>query len=90
MPSDQTPWVVKGVPEHIRRTVKSYAVNHDMTMADALQMLVLRGLAVGITTSRDPALGVLRDFPDKVLAAHVQRVVEEIAQSCAVPRRASA
>ena len=61
-------WAVRDVPEHVRRTVKSYAVNHGMSMADALELLILRGMAVDITTARDPALGVLRDFPDTVLA----------------------
>lgn len=77
-PRSDKPWVVRDVPEHVRRTVKSYAVSHGMTMADALELLILRGVAADITTARDPALGVLRDFPDKVLAAHVQRVLEEI------------
>ncbi len=71
-------WAIRDVPEHVRRTVKSYAVNHDMTMADALELLILRGVAADITTARDPSLGVLHDFPDKVLAKHVQRVLAEI------------
>jgi hypothetical protein len=34
------PWVVRDVPEHTRREVKLYAVQHDMTMARALEAIV--------------------------------------------------
>lgn len=34
------PWVVRDVPEHTRRQVKLYAVEHDMTMARALEVMV--------------------------------------------------
>ena len=71
-------WAIRDVPEHVRRVVKSYAANHGLSMADALELLVLRGAAIGVSNARDPALGVLRDFPDKILAAHVQRVLDEI------------
>lgn len=40
MSSDQTPWVVKGVPDRIKRVVKSYASAHGLTMAAALEFLV--------------------------------------------------
>jgi hypothetical protein len=60
--------------------VKGYAGSHQLTMGEALQLLVSRGVAAGITTSRDPALGVLRDMPDRVLAELVGRVRQELAR----------
>ncbi len=72
------PWVVRDVPALTRRMVKGYAGTHQLTMAQALQLLVSRGVAAGITTTRDPALGVLRDMPNTVLAELVNRVAEEL------------
>ena len=40
MPDEKTPWVVKGVPEYIRRKVKIYAVQRGMTMAQAVEQIV--------------------------------------------------
>lgn len=77
MPDEQTPWVVKGVPDLTRRMVKGYAALNHLTMAQAVQLLVSRGIAAGITATHDPALGVLRDMPDQVLAELVNRVAEE-------------
>lgn len=81
MPDDEKsdkPWVVRDVPALTRTLVKGYAGNHNLTMAQALQLLISRGIAAGITITHDPALGVLRDMPDKVLAELVRRVGEEI------------
>jgi hypothetical protein len=35
-----TPWVVRDVPAHIRRKVRVYAAEHDMTMAQAIEAMV--------------------------------------------------
>lgn len=40
MPDEQTPWVVKGVPEYIRRKVKIFAVQRGITMAQAIEQIV--------------------------------------------------
>lgn len=71
------PWMIRDVPELTRRTVKVYAAMNQLTIAQAIQLLVSRGIAAGITTTHDPALGVLRDMPDKMLAELVKRVAEE-------------
>ena len=34
------PWVVRDVPEHVKRKVRVYAAQHDMTMAQAVEALV--------------------------------------------------
>lgn len=34
------PWMIRDVPEHTRRQVKMYAVEHDMTVARALEVIV--------------------------------------------------
>jgi hypothetical protein len=60
--------------------VKGYAALKDLTVAEALQLLISRGIAVGVMVPRDPALGVLRDMPDPVLAELVKRVAEETAR----------
>lgn len=80
-----TPWVVRDVPEFTRQQVRVYAVTHHMTMAQAIQLLVSRGVATGITQSSDPALGVVRDMPDKVLAELARRVVEETERRRSLP-----
>lgn len=45
MGDEQTPWVVKGVPAAIRRKVKVYAAEHDMTMSQSVEALVEKGLS---------------------------------------------
>lgn len=40
MAKNETPWVVRGVPEWVKRLVKIYAVSEKMTIADALTLLV--------------------------------------------------
>jgi hypothetical protein len=85
MPDEQSPWVVKGVPELTRRMVKGYAALNHLTMAQAIQLLVSRGLAAGITPTHDPALGVLRDMPEQVLAELVKRVAEETQRRNSMP-----
>jgi len=40
MPKQRDVWVVRDVPEHTRRQVKLYAVEHDMTMARAIEVIV--------------------------------------------------
>jgi hypothetical protein len=85
VPDEQSPWVVKGVPELTRRTVKGYAALHHLTMAQAVQLLVSRGLAVGIAPTNEPAFGVLRDMPNKLLAELVRRVAEETERRRAMP-----
>ena len=40
MPDDQSPWVVKGVPEDVRRKVRVYAARHTISMADAVAFLI--------------------------------------------------
>jgi hypothetical protein len=45
MPDEQTPWVVKGVPGYVRKKVKLYAVEHDLTMAKAIETLVETALS---------------------------------------------
>ena len=71
------PWLIRDVPELTRRMVKGYAALNHLTMAQAIQLLVSRGIAAGITATHEPAFGVLRDMPDKMLAELVKRVVEE-------------
>ena len=44
MPDETTPWVVKGVSAETRKKVKLYAVEHDMTMAQAVEQLVSTAL----------------------------------------------
>src|SRR5258708_30810415 len=44
VPDEKTPWVVKGVPEKTRRSVKVYAAQQGITMAEALEQLVKTGL----------------------------------------------
>lgn len=43
MPDETSPWVVKGVSQSTRRKVKVYAAEHDMTMAQALEVVVGNG-----------------------------------------------
>ncbi len=71
------PWLVRDVPELTRRMVKGYAGMNHLTMAQAIQLLVSRGIAAGISVTHEPAYGVLRDMPDEVLAELVNRVTEE-------------
>lgn len=40
MPDDQSPWVVKGVPEDVRRKVRVYAARHTISMAEAVAFLI--------------------------------------------------
>lgn len=40
MSDETTPWVVKGVPQWVRRVVKMYAVSRDKTMAEGLTELI--------------------------------------------------
>jgi hypothetical protein len=79
------PWVVRDVPELTRQTVKVYAAMNHLTMAQAIQLLVSRGIAAGIRATNEPAYGVLRDMPDKVLAELVKRVAEETERRHSMP-----
>jgi hypothetical protein len=59
------PWLVRDVPELTRRMVKGYAGMNHLTMAQAIQLLVSRGIAAGISVTHEPAYGVLRDMPEE-------------------------
>lgn len=85
MPSEETPWVVKGVPEFTRHTVKVYAAINRLTMGQTIQVLIARGIAAGIPATQEPAYGVLRDMPDKVLAELINRVAEEAERRRSMP-----
>lgn len=39
------PWMIRDVPDHVRVDVKTYAVQHKMTVAEALTELI--GIALG-------------------------------------------
>lgn len=41
MPTDENkPWMIRDVPEYVRRKVKIYAVQHGVTIAQALELIV--------------------------------------------------
>jgi plasmid stability protein len=40
VPENESPWVVKGVPEDVRRKVRVYAARHTISMADAVAFLI--------------------------------------------------
>jgi hypothetical protein len=40
VPEEITPWVVKGVPERIRRKAKVFAAENNVTMARAVEFLI--------------------------------------------------
>lgn len=44
MPEEETPWVIKGVSERTKRRVKAYAAEQGLTMAEAIERIVERGL----------------------------------------------
>jgi hypothetical protein len=77
VPNEETPWVVKGVSDYTRQLVKMYAAANNMKMAEALQLLVSRGVAAGLRPTNNSAQGVLRDMPDEVFEQLIKRVAEE-------------
>jgi tRNA A-37 threonylcarbamoyl transferase component Bud32 len=53
MPDEQTPWVVKGVPNRTRRLVKVYAAERNVTMAEALEQLIDAALGTNTEDGSD-------------------------------------